>query len=212
MATTDQDLLSAVQYTLLEPPDGGVSFPSGLWTPAEMLDALSSRQNQFLKDSLMLVGVAFIPALAGQHRFTLPQDWLVTVAVTWFGSDGQVIPLSRSDAFEADHGLPTWVNQTGTPQLYMDQETPTLEVQLAPAPIIAGNLELVYVPEQPALNGLGDILAVPDTYALPVLKYATLAEAFSKDGRGRSPEKAAYCEMRVQLGVEMAQIMLKGWT
>ena len=211
MSLTDQALMNAVQYVLLEPPDLGATFPSGLWTRDEVITALSERQNRLLKSTLMLAGIVDIPALAAQHRFPLPEDWLTTVALTWFGSDGTIVSLSRSDAFEADHGLPTWVNQRDTPLLYMDEETPTLLVQIAPAPLIDGTLELVYIPESLDITGDGSPLTVPDTYALPVLKYGLLAELFGKDGRGKNPEKAAYCEMRYALGIQMAEILLNGW-
>lgn len=211
MSTLDTDLMNAAQYVLLEPPDDGATFPSGLWTRHEVITALSERQNRFLKSSLLLVGIVDIPAPAAQHRYPLPQDWLTTVGVTWFGDDGTITSLTRADAFEADHGLPTWVNQRGTPLMYMDEETPTLQVQIAPAPPIAGTLELIYIPESIDIDGSGNPLTVPDIYALPVIKYGLLAELFGKDGRGRNPEKAAYCEMRYQLGVELSQILLRGW-
>jgi hypothetical protein len=213
MPTNTSELLTAVQYVLLEPPDGA-TFPSGLWTQVEVLAAASERQNRFLKASLLLVGIVNLPAaLPGEHRFALPQDWLTTVGVTWFGDDGKISSLIRSDSFEADHGLSSWVNQRGTPLLYMDEESPTLQVQIAPAPISPGYLELVYIPESADLDlpGPHNILTVPDIYALPVLKYGLLAELFGKDGRGKNPEKAAYCEMRYRLGIEVAGILKNGF-
>lgn len=210
--TTDQALLNAVQYVLLEPPDLGATFPSGLWTRAEVLAALSERQNRLLKSTLMLVGIANLDAmLPGEHRANLPQDWLTTAGATWFGDDGTISSLTRADAFEADHGFPSWVNQRGTPLMYMDYETPTLQIQVAPAPDVAGHIELLYVPASLDVDGTGNPLTIPDTFALPVLKYGELAELFGKDGRGKNPEKAAYCEMRYQLGVEVAAIILAGW-
>lgn len=211
MSTTDQSLMNAVQYVLLEPPDLGATFPSGLWTQAEVLSALSERQNRFLKSTLLLVGIASLPVLAAEYRLPLPQDWLTTVGLTWFGNDGRVVSLTRADAFEMDHGLPTWVNQRDTPSFYMDEDTPTLILQIAPAPLVDGTLELVYIPESPDVDGTGIPLTVPDIYALPVLKYGVLAELFGKDGRGKNPEKAVYCEMRYALGQQLAEILLAGW-
>lgn len=213
MSTTTQDLLSAAQYVLLELPDGGATFPSGLWTQAEVLAALSERQNRFLKSTLLLVGtIPITGVLPGEHRFPLPQDWLTTVVVVWMSDDGTTRALARSDTFEADHGLLNWVNQRGLPLMYMDEESPTLQVQVAPSPDVSGSLLLIYVPSAPDLTlGVDETLTLPDAYALPVLKYDLLAQLFGKDGRGKNPEKAAYCEMRRQLGVEMVEIMKAGW-
>ena len=45
---------------MLELPDQGTTFPSGLWTRDEVIHALAERQNRFLKASLMLVGIVGI--------------------------------------------------------------------------------------------------------------------------------------------------------
>lgn len=207
----DQDALTALQYTLLEPPDGGATFPSGLWTRAEVLAAMNERQNRFLKATQMQVGIAVIDAPAGQTRFTLPQDWLTTMSLFWKGDDGVWRLLDRSDSFEADHGLPTWPVTAGVPALYMDEEAPVLLVQVAPAPTVHGTLTLLYVPQGSTLDGTGEVLVLPDEYAASVEKYGVCADLFGKDGRGKNPERAAYGQFRYQLAEDMAKILIKGW-
>lgn len=212
MSTTDQTILTDIQYTLVETPDGGATFPSGLWDQAEVLAAMNERQNRFLKSTLLLVGIAAPIALpAGQHRVTLPQDWLTTVTLTWRSTDGeQRKELIRLDSFEVDHGLVTWQNQRDTPQGYMDYDTPNLLVQVAPAPLVDGFLDLVYVPQGTPLDASGEAFTVPDEFVHAVGKYGTLADLFAKDGRGKNDQKAAYCAMRYGLAQELAGIILKG--
>lgn len=211
MATTDQQLLQQVQYALLEPPDGGQIWPSGLWTRDELVNLANQRQNLLLVDSLLLVGIANVTVVAGTSRVTLPTDLIKLVSVVWRGVDGTVRELLRSDSFEADHAISTWeLTNTTAPLVYMEEETPLGQVQIGPAPSVNGILELLYIPLGTLLTGNGEILVVPDELA-PVVKYGTLASALAKDGRGQDVARAQYCEQRFQLGVEAAKIILEGW-
>ena len=208
---TDTDLLSEIQTVLMEPPDGGVTWTSGLWTATEVLNRFNERQNRFLKATRMLVGESSpIPVTAGESVYDLPQDWLTTVDVYWAGEDGTFRTLVRSDSFEADHGMPLWESTAGTPLLYMDEDSPLLTITIAPIPRVNGILTVLYVPQAGVQQGLGDPLGVPDEYATAD-KYGTLADLFGKDGRGASPERAQYCELRYQLDQEIAKIMIAGW-
>lgn len=207
----DTEVLSQVQVALFEPDDAGATFPSGLWQRDEILAYLNERQNRFLKSTLTWVGIADIPAVIGQRVYALPQDWLTTVGVVWQGSDGVTRALDRSDNYELDLALPNWRVNTGRPAYYTDEDTPMLTVQVAPAPSLAGTFQVLYVPSAPLLDGTGQPLQVTNEYALPVGKYGTLADAFGKDGRGKNPSKASYAELRYNMAVEMAQLVLKGW-
>lgn len=213
---TDQALLTEIQDALLEPPDGGATWPSGLWTQAEVLAAMNERQNRFLKSALLLVGLADLPPTppfpAGQHRIDLPEDWLATLSVVWEGADGTLKEIPRGDTFEMDHGLQTWENERGTPALYTDEETPNLLLCLAPAPNVSGIVHLTYVPQGAPLDGTGESLTVPGEFAHAASKYGPLADLLGKDGRGRNPQKAAYCETRYQLGLDCANLILhRSW-
>ena len=212
MATTDQALAQQLQYALLEPPDGGQFWPSGLWDRDEVFNALNQQQNSLLHESLLLVGIANVAVLAGAHRIALPTDLLQLVSVVWRGDDGVVRELVRADSFEADHGLPSWEATDATaPLVYMEEETPTGFVQIGPAPTGTGILELLYVPLGTSLiAGNGEILVVPDECAHGV-KYGALATLLGKDGRGQDPARAAYGQQRADLVAEAATIIRKGW-
>src|SRR5258706_14443727 len=75
---TDQELLTDLQYKLIEPPDGGASWPSGLWTRLEVLTALNTRQGQFLRDTQAIV--TRVEIAAGPSTITLAADWIVSLA------------------------------------------------------------------------------------------------------------------------------------
>lgn len=212
MSTIDQALFSNVQFALIEPPNGGQSWPSGLWTRDEVIGAANQRQDRLLHDTLLLVSVSsLLPVIIGQHRVDLPTNWLRTVSVVWRGNDGTVRELLRSDSYELDHALSTWESTNATyPLVYSEFETPNLQIQIGPAPTVAGNLDLLFVPNGTEMNGNGVSLVVPDELEHGV-RYGMLSDLLSKDGRGKDAARAQYCENRFDLAVELTRIVLKGW-
>jgi hypothetical protein len=213
MSTTDQQIAQTLQYALLEPPDGGQNWPSGLWDRDEVFNILNQRQNRLLNETFILVGIANITGIvAGTHRVALPTDSMRLVSVVWRGVDGTVKELARSDSFEADHAIPTWeLTTTTAPLVYMEEEAPLGQLQIGPAPAVNGLLEILYIPLGTSLNaGNGEILVFPDEFAHGV-KYGALADLLNKDGRGQDLGRAAYCQQRYELAKDAAHIILEGW-
>lgn len=210
----DQVLLEALQFALVETPDGGSSWLSDLWTRDEVLDLVSQRQSRLLKDTLLTLQAAspMLPVAAGQTRVDLPTDLVRLALVVWRGDDGVVRELPRSDSFEVDHLLPDWDTLTTAtnPLVYTEFDTPTLQVQIAPASSVAGDLDILYVPTGAALTGDGVPLAVPDELA-HALKYGTLADLLLKDGRGKDVGRGTYGQQRYDLAVELTRLLLEGW-
>lgn len=232
----DQSLLTAVQYALVEPPTGGLSYASELWSVAEILGALDHRQQRLLKTTHLQVGIVEIPTVIGQERYTLPDDWIATVMVLWgdqtvneagqqvvawagggatvlwedLGDFIRIREVPRADMHQADLGHPTWETTPARPLAYSDADTPTRTIQLMPAPHAAGTLYVLYVPLAQPPTGAGEPLQVPDEWCLPVLKYGVLATALGKVGRPHDPQRAQYCEWRARLGEEVTRLLLAG--
>lgn len=209
---TDQEVLQRVQYALLEQPDGGQTWGSGLWTRDEVIARLGERQTGFLKQTLILVSAVSTSAVGiGVRRVDLPTDLVRIVSAVWHGNDGTQRDLVRGDAFSADAILPTWETTDGDPLSYHEGDPPTLQIEIAPGSTVAGVIDLLYVPTGTRPNGNGVTLILPDEFCDCALLYGVLADLLGKDGRGRDLERAAYCEQRVQLAVEVARIILDGW-
>lgn len=206
---TDQDLMEQIQYTMIEPPNGGQSWPSELWSRDEVLDYINERQDAFVKATHVRIAIATIPVQQGTFRYALPADWVATVRLYWQPATTQKKALVRSSSWEADHGLGTWTNQ-GIPKVYMDGDTPSLIIQIAPVPSVDCTLELIYIANCTALLGNGATLDVADEF-IPTIKYGALADMFGKVGRAHDPIRAQYCEERYNLGVEMTRTLLKGF-
>lgn len=212
MAVTDQQLLSEIQLAMLEPTiDGGVTWTSGMWTQAEVLQYVNQRQDRFLKESGLLTVWTTIAVSAAQLRPSLPTDWVATVRVSWKGTGALTfVVLPRADSWSADNGLPTWPNTTGVrPIVYMDSETPTLQIQLAPAPTGSGTLSLYYISVGNNMTGLGEIFNTPDEF-IPAIKYGVMADMLTKQGRVADGARAQYCETRFNEGIELAKSWIVG--
>lgn len=207
---TDQSLLTELQLALLEPPDGGASFPSEVWTRSEVLDALNAAIRSLVRDTALLVLRTEIAVLAGTLSIALPADWLATAWIVWRTLTGSRIPLSPADAPEADLALPGWETTPGQPIAYADLDAATLTLRLVPTPLAAGTLELIYIPRPAEVTGANVLLPVPDEFA-SAEKYGALSTLLSKVGRMQDPERAAYCDQRVALATMAAEILLGGW-
>jgi hypothetical protein len=210
---TDQDTLNEIQYQLLETPNSGVSWGSGCWTAAEVIQYCNQRQHRFLKETGILYSQLPIQVGAGVSEVDLPDVWIATLRASWRNfTTGQITEVPRSSWWEADHSIPAWPSQTAArPQLYMDTEgSQNLKGHLAPPPTAAGELSLICVALAGLLDGTGEIWTVPYDF-VPYVKYGVMADMLNKVGRAHDPQRAGYCEARYNEGVEAAKLMLNGW-
>lgn len=211
MSTTDQQLLSQVQAVVIEPPDGGASYPSGLWTVAEVLDSLNDRQNLLLKLTGLRRTRATLTTVPNNPRQTLPSDWIVTIRAAWERPDGTITALPRGDMLEVDLARRDWAyTPTPLPFIWTDGELPTRQINFAPAASDAGLLRLLYVACGTVLAGTGTVLSVPDE-CVPTVKYGVLADMLLKPGRSFDPARAAYCEARFAHGVQAVVTLLRSF-
>lgn len=192
---TYAQILDEIQYHLIEDVNSGNSYSSDQWTRDEVFGYIRNRQNQFLKDTAVLLKRATIAYVNGQLRQPLPDDWVITQRVVWknetlpiapsrmridefapyprvagmpvedryrWTSVGLSLPsgavpgsasykeLPRSDSWDADYAEQDWNTVTvETPEVYMDQEVPSLEVIIAPVPTNSGYPEILYVYQDP---------------------------------------------------------------
>jgi len=202
---TDQTLLSDLQTMVIEPRDNGATWPSGLWTAAEVLGYLNQRQNRFLKESAIVVARANVLFATTVAVGALPTDWIATIRVTWrddlTGAYSVMYPGSKQTA---DWGYAAWGQATGQPLLWSDSDDPPPVLRVLPAPLLAGRAELVYVATALPCTGAGINLTVPDAFT-PYLRYGVLADMYGKQGRAFDASRAGYAEGRFAEGVELAR-------
>lgn len=196
---------------MVEPNDGGATFPSQMWTAAEVLNYLNNRQNQFLRDTGLLISRAVLATTPNVLRQPLPADCMFLQRIIWRSSAGVWNEVPRSDTWEADYALNAWpYTMEPRPKMYTDGEIPTLQIQIMPAASDAGLLYALYVALGTTLSGLGVTFTVPDE-CVPAVKYGTLADMLSKVGRALDRGRATAAELHYQEGVEAVRVILQGW-
>jgi hypothetical protein len=212
---TDQELLSRIQYALLE--NGAVdsinatNLFSTMFTRQQFIDALDLAQRQFLRDTSCILTRATQAATPGVSRYALPQNWIHTRRMAYqlqtAGSPSKA--LVRTDAFELDHQAMDWQQNLATPTVYNESDLPTLTVEIVKAPSDAGTMQLDYTAQPVTLDGTGIKLTVPDECETAVLMNA-LFQLFSQDGEAHDPQRAQYCWERYELSVQLTQLLMGG--
>lgn len=211
---TARELLSELQYVLIEPPDGGDSWPSLIWTRDEVLDAVNAGVRALVRSTHLVVTRVELPVSALTLRIDLPADWLATAHLVWRAADGTRTPLGPVDAFEGDLAVPGWETAPGLPLGYADLDGPTLTLRLVPTPEEDGVVELLYIATPPvvalALGGPDDPLPLAPEFD-SMLKYAALGTLLRKVGRLLDDERAHYAERRAELTTVAARLLLGGF-
>lgn len=214
MAVTDQTILSEIQRVTLENSgDGGVSWPSTMWTSTEVIGYLNQRQDRFLAAAGILWTVLETAVVTGFSEQANPTDWIATIFVAKKSSGGLYSELPTMDALELDYAFPTWPGATGvTPRGYYEIDGNTTSLYVVPIPTDVGSaLERYYVAMGTLITGAGVNFSVPDEF-VATIKYGALADMFSKVGQANNPILASACEARWQEGVALAAMMsTEGW-
>lgn len=215
MAISDQTILSEIQRLTIEGVgDGGATWPSGMWTLAEILGYLNQRQNRFLAATGLFWTRLETGLTLAQQNQVAPADWITTVFIAYKSGAGLYRELPKMDALELDYALPSWPGSSGAnPRGWYEVDGDTLTTYVVPAPTEAASaLERYYVAlgaaltQTPAVN-----FSVSDEF-VPTIKYGALAEMFGKVGQAHNPVLQTMCEERWEEGVELGKLMAQeGW-
>lgn len=216
---TDRTILNEIQYALIEAPDQGATVPSGLWTAAELLEALNLRQQRFVRATRVHVGRADIALGATVESLDLGaaggfEDVQEIIHLELELAAGTFHEIPRSSTFSADHAIPTWSTAAGAqqiPEAYSTRDTPSLTIRLMPASSVGGTLWVHFIPRPWVLTQTpAETLMVQEELALGV-KWATLGTLFGKPGRAQDLQKAQYAEARGQEIEELAIRLVEGF-
>ncbi len=205
---TDRDLVTDIQYALMEPATPTVWTGSEQFTLADVTAAIQRRLNQFLVDTGMVVKARTVPLVgAPGTRSPLPAAIIDLRRVAWAGIDGNERVLNREDEFAFTTFSPSWnLSPKPKPQAYSVGATPPLSIRIAPAPLDTGELHVLAVEVGPTLDPVtGVILGMPDDWTW-VVKFGALADLLQQDGLATDVARAQYCEQRYREGVGLAVV------
>lgn len=211
MAYTDQDILTQIQFALIEVPDGGVTVSSGLWSTTELTDAINTAQDWLMRELWPVISMQVLVTVPNLGRYALPQDWMQTNRVAWQQPDGTTASLYRDSSWSSDALDHTWAyDLSPEPLAYTDQETPMPQLQVMPAASDAGLIHLWYTALPTRLSNTGVAWTLPDAL-VPVAKWKALSILLGKDGRGQDLPRSAAADQRATEGLTIALLMTQGW-
>lgn len=209
---TDQDLIQAIQYHLLENASSQAAWGgTEQFTLDDVTRAIERRRNQFLSDTGAVVTVSTIniaPPPSG--RTSLAPNIIDVRRAAWRGAAplNYFVPLWREDERLLTAANQDWSVSSGTPEAYSIMAPQPLTLQLAPPPVASGQLELLTVNSGATLNPSAGatILGIPDDLT-PGIKWGALADLLGKDGIACDPVRAQYAEERYQIYVKLARVL-----
>jgi hypothetical protein len=205
---TNRDIVNELQYHLLEPANDWTTTTwagTSQFTMDDFVQAVQRRRNQFLADTgctLTYQVISQSPPPIG--RVNIPSNTIAVRRVTWIDLLGNYHHLWMDDELALTSYSNDWNLAPQTPYAYSILGTPPVQLQLAPPPIDAGSLGIVTVATGADLAITSSTaLGIPDNWAW-VVKWGALSDLLSKDGPAYDPARAAWCEKRYQLGVQLA--------
>lgn len=206
---TNWDVITDLQYALLEPPaPGGTWTGTDQFTLAQLTDALQRRRDMFLQQTgaILTNTVTNYPAPAASGRLDLDEAVLTTRRAAWRVTATQLLqPLVRTDEWAGTHFAPAWPQSTAAPMAYSTSVVPPITLQLIPPAQADGTLDLVSVNKGADVDSLINAsLGIPDDWVW-VVKFGTLADLLQQDGLALDPTRAQYCTQRWEQGIEMAK-------
>lgn len=204
---TDQDIVTLAQYHLLEPATGNSWTGSEQFTLADLTNAIQKRRDQVLADTgCVVTHTTGIVLSAGQNNIFLSDSIISIRRIAYIDSFGIVTPLVPSDILAQRNYSSADLYTPGEPYSYSSASSRPTEILLVPSANQPGTLDMVTVNSGAALDPTtGVLLGLPDEYTMAV-KWGALADLLSKDGPARDPVRAAYCERRYQLMVELIKV------
>lgn len=208
---TDQDVLTEIAAALLEAP---INYATGLWQGTEQFDAvqfytaLQNRIWRFLGDTGVYLkwinqnlGAGFPLYSSRLYNYTLDVR-----RANWVDADGVRRIMNRVDAWDVRSYATSSFSPTPYPKYYSFDPNTQPSINWYPPANDIGTFELLYVPSGPTVGGATPVPLVgcPDDYCWAI-KYGAMADLLGQDAEVRDPDRAAYCEQRYQMGVELAK-------
>ena len=207
---TLNQMCQEIQYHLLEAANGiSGSGMSQQVQIANVLVAIQRARNQFVIDThmpLTLHSTAVSPppptgtVQFGQASIFIHRvGWQDAFTGRWFN-------LWREDEWALDHANYLWTVDPDFPTTYSESSLAPLTLQLSPAPLNSGQLELLKVD---ALfidtTNASATFNIPDEW-IHAVKYWALYDLYSSANQLNDPMRAQYCLSRYKQSVEMAQM------
>lgn len=210
----DSDVYTIAQYHLLEPPTGNGSWTgTAQFSLSAFTNALQRRRDAILQATACYLGPfsnsfgvtpgtsnVQLPDSASQSILDIRRVRYVPAA-----NQGSPVTLFREDslAFEYFDQTPT----VGTPAIWDQIGSPPQSITLDTAPNVSNTLDILAVLSGGLISPPTESpLLMPDDWTW-VLKWGMVADLLRMEVESTDLERADYCEMRFQEGLEAMKFL-----
>lgn len=207
---TLQTLVKDIQFMCLEAANGisGAGM-SGQISIQSILNSVQRARNRFVLDSRFPLSISTnqLSPPPPQGTIEFAQSAVYVHRASWQDSwTGQWTNLWREDDYSIDRANPDWTTTVGQPAVYSESSLAPLTLQLAPAPVNAGNLEVITVDSLMLdLTDPDQTFNIPDEW-IHAIKYAALADIFDAESQNKDELRAQYSETRYQQALDFAKV------
>ena len=202
---TDSNMVSLIQYHLLEPSTGVSWTGSEQFTLADVTGALQRRRDKLLVETGATVTLSSQVLAAGSSTIDLTDTILAIRRLSWKGVSGTDWALYPEDINNQRNYSLSYLLTQGTPQTYSSISTQPLSLQIAPPSNEPGTLSILAVESGAALTAAGIALGIPDDMSW-IVKWGALADMLGKQGPAQDLPRSYFCERRWRLGLEAAKV------
>ncbi len=208
---SDNDLLTQIEYHLLEPLT--TTYPL-VWAGSlqfgllDILGALQGKRDEVLSTTgctitRNLVNAPFV------RRVPLPDTMIDVRRVAWLPVTGMgfsPVTLAPSDPWSKEAFDPQWtIAGFEAPSAFLRSAEPPLAFDVDRVPPVAGDYEILSVDAGPALSQTAaTLLGIPDDWTW-VIKFGALADLLSREANSKDSLRAEYCDMRFREGMGLLQ-------
>lgn len=212
-STTDRELASQLEYTLIEPQTSDWST----WTGTEQFSlpsiqsTIQRARDRFLLEAGIILSVTEIPTASPPiSRVSFPEEIIDIRRIASKSTTNQYRTLSREDELTLGAYSSNWniasVSSTQQPNFYSLVSEPSLTLQLAPVAVDIATLQLLYISLGEELNLALEVnLGILEAF-IWAIKYGALLELFGPRSQAHDPIRANYCQMRWDEAISLAKI------
>lgn len=207
----DRDEIRLLQYHIMEPPTPTGWTGTAQFTLEDLTQTLQRRLDLYKFATGQVITEAIVtvtPDAVG--RVVMPLTITDLRRVAWKSrSSPTITPVLRASEWDMNayaRAWPTPVAQTPTRPLgYSVSETPPLQLQLAPAPTVIGDLDTLAVVRCPDLAPVtGVLLGIPDDFCW-VPKWGALMDMLATSGPAGDPTREAIAQILWDQGLAAAR-------
>lgn len=196
---TDQDLILALEYHLMENPTPGFWSGTEQFTFDVILDSITRVRDQLLLETGAVLQVDNLPSGPPPvYRVSLPDTIIDVRRVAWKTPDSYKT-LRQRDSISRRSFSPTASFNPGVPNSYLKANQPYVNIELSPPANDVGTLQIISTRSGATVTGAGALLGIPNDF-LPTLKWGVLSDLLNTE-RASDSDRAAYCEARWQEGL-----------